>query len=102
MFKDRYLQGNINAAGFSTHTRGVLTWVNPKSEYTLTRLAVDEGGRYVISKIKGKNMEFITVNVYGPNFDCPEFYSAPANTAHKFDMAPKIWGGTSTWSEIQN
>lgn len=38
-------------------------------------------------------MDLIVVNVYGPNFDCPEFYKTLADTAGNHTDGLFLWGG---------
>lgn len=64
LLRSRVLRNNVHASGFNTHARGVITWVNPKSPYTLTPLETDNDGRYTISKCQGRGMELIIVNIY--------------------------------------
>lgn len=70
----RGFQGNIHAAGFTTHARGVLTWVNPSSSLILEPLVTDQDGRYTITKCKGKGLDLLIVNIYGPNYNNPDFF----------------------------
>lgn len=93
ILKSRGLCDNINVAGFTTHARGVLTWVNPNSKYTLTLLHDEPQGRYVISRCTGNKLDCIIVNIYGPNYDCPEFYRSVAKITDKHADKELIWGG---------
>lgn len=75
VLRSRGLQGNAHTAGFTSHARGVITWVNPKSQLKLEPLDTDPEGRFVISRCRGKGIDLTLVNIYGPNFDNPIFYT---------------------------
>lgn len=73
MLQHRGLQGNIHVAGFVSHARGVITWVNPKSELKLEALDLDPEGRFAISRCSGRGLGLVLANIYGPNYDNPNF-----------------------------
>lgn len=74
ILRTRGLQGSIHAAGFTTHARGVITWVNPNKLLKLEPSVTDKEGRYTITRCRGKGLELLLVNVYSPNYDKPDFY----------------------------
>lgn len=82
-----------HASGFTTRARGVLTWVNPKTNYTLSLLETDTDGRYVISRVKARGLDLIVVNSYGPNFDCPAFFHNIAAKLRHYNTEHVLWGG---------
>lgn len=93
MLRSKGLIDNIHAAGFTTNARGVLTLINPRSPYTFAPLDTDKDGRFVITRCKGKGLDLLVVNIYGPNYDCPEFFTSLANSAGKHGVDHQLWGG---------
>lgn len=86
-------RGPIHAAGFTAYAQGVVTWVSPRSHLTLEEVHTDVNGRYTITRCKGRGLEFIIFNIYGPNFDCPQFIHDLQLSARQFKDVPIIWGG---------
>lgn len=93
MLRSRGLLDNSHAAGFTTHAREVLTWINPHSSYEFSPLHADKDCRYVITRCRGKGLEFLAVNVYGPNYNCPDFFTHLANLVGKHEGDCLLWGG---------
>lgn len=86
-------RGLLHASGFTTHARGVITWVNPKTQLTLEELFTDANGRYTISRCKGRGLDVLLLNIYGPNYDCPQFIHDFNILARQLPELPIVWGG---------
>ena len=48
--------------------------INRKLDISVKRQIADPKGRYIILKVKMNQQEFVTANIYGPNFDDREFF----------------------------
>lgn len=93
VLKQKSLRDITNIAGYTSHARGVLTWVNPNSKFELTLLHSDPQGRYVISNCKGNSFDLILINVYGPNYDNPVFFTDLATLLRRYADRDLILGG---------
>lgn len=93
LLKTNSLVGLSHTAGFSSHSRGVLTWVNPKSGLQLEHCVTDQAGRYIITRCHNRETNFLIVNSYGPNYDDPQFYLSIAALIKGFGTLPILWGG---------
>lgn len=93
ILRRKCLVDHSHASGFTTHARGVLTLINPKTDYTIHPLETDAEGRFAISRVKGRGLDLVEVNCYGPNYDCPEFYNNLASRIRPHGSAPVLWGG---------
>lgn len=93
MLSQRVFQGSFHASGFTTHARGVLTWVNPKSGFHIDPCVADVEGRYIVSRCKGKEIDVLVINVYGPNFGNPQFFQSLFTSPGVDPTLPLIVGG---------
>ncbi|KAJ1162848.1 hypothetical protein NDU88_003313 [Pleurodeles waltl] len=50
MLTSRRLQGQFVAAGYTSHSRGVLIWASKETDIGLSLVAADPGGRYVVAR----------------------------------------------------
>jgi exonuclease III len=55
-------------------SRGVAIFFNNTFEFKVKRVNRDENGNYIFVLIEINNVEYLLVNIYGPNRDNPDFY----------------------------
>lgn len=71
-------KGQIFFSSFSSQARGVATLISNKVQFQQDRVIEDKAGRFVIVRgyVASEPLvtEYILVNVYGPNFDEPQFF----------------------------
>ena len=70
----RRWQGQVFAANFSSHARGVAILIHKSVPIQIISTIMDPGGRYIVlhGSLLGNYLNL--VNVYGPNKDDPDFY----------------------------
>lgn len=70
----RRWQGQVFAANFSSHARGVAILIHKSIPIQINSTIIDPGGRYIILQGSLFGNRLNLVNVYGPNKDDPDFY----------------------------
>ncbi|KAJ1142227.1 hypothetical protein NDU88_008554 [Pleurodeles waltl] len=93
MLTPRRLQGQFLAAGFTSHSRGILIWASRTSDISLREVAADPGAWYVVAHCSGSVLSFLLMDIYGPNYDDPQFYSDLAVRADSWGGLPQLWCG---------
>ena len=59
--------GRIFFSHGSTHSKGVMTLINPKLDFKLEKMISDKNGRYIILDVIVDETHLILVNIYAPN-----------------------------------
>lgn len=60
---------------YKSNSRGIAILFNDNCEVKVHKNYRDENGNYLILETTIDNLQFLLVNLYGPNSDTPEFYS---------------------------
>lgn len=60
---------------YKSNSRGIAILFNDNCEVKVHKNYRDENGNYLILEATIDNLQFLLVNLYGPNSDTPEFYS---------------------------
>ena len=86
--------GNILFSHGTNKSKGVAICFNKKFEYEIVKVERDEEGRYILCMVKVEGVNFLLVNVYGPNDDDPEFFNNLMQTiTTRFQYDELIMGG---------
>ncbi|KAJ1193283.1 hypothetical protein NDU88_002582 [Pleurodeles waltl] len=87
------MQGQVCAAGFTTHATGVLIWARKGAAIRLQEVCIDPAGYYVVAKYIIGNCVLLVVDIYSPNYDDPNFYYILNTTLQQSGDIPQLWGG---------
>ncbi|KAJ1187032.1 hypothetical protein NDU88_003811 [Pleurodeles waltl] len=93
MLTPRRMQGQFLAAGYTTHSRGVLLWASRTSAIDFKSVDIDPGRQYVAEQCNGRALTFLLIGIYGPNYDDPQFYRDLAAQAERWGDLPQLWCG---------
>ena len=72
----RQWQGQIFYSSFTSQSRGVATLIGKNVPLQVDNIERDKQGRYLILKGSIAGESITLVNVYGPNYDCPQFFQS--------------------------
>lgn len=64
---------------YRSNSRGVAILFNNNCDIKVHNQFNDNNGNYIILDVTVENLNFILVNIYGPNTDSPEFYKELSN-----------------------
>ena len=92
---------DIYFASFTSNSRGVAILVNDNIEYKVIEVLRDINGNFLILHIKAFEREFLLVNIYGPNNDSPDFFSALQETISNVGLTENLIIA-GDWNLVQN
>ena len=70
---------------YTSNSRGVAIFFNNNFELKLHREKKDNDGNFLALDLSIDDIRVTLINVYGPNFDCPEFYEKVRECFLEFD-----------------
>ncbi len=72
----RQWQGQIFYSFFTSQSRGVATLIGKNVPLQVDNVERDKQGRYLILKGSIAGDSITLVNIYDPNYDCPQFFQS--------------------------
>ena len=87
-------------SSYTSRARGVAICLNNTFEYKLKDVIKDPNGNFIILKISINSVDYILVNLYAPNKDCPEFFTHINTLIGNIDVNNIIIGGD--WNLVLN
>uniref|UniRef100_A0AAR2LAI9 Reverse transcriptase domain-containing protein n=2 Tax=Pygocentrus nattereri TaxID=42514 RepID=A0AAR2LAI9_PYGNA len=72
-FRARWIS-QVFQASFSSKARGVAILFKKNIPFHLEKMIADPQGRYIIVSGHINSFPLTLINIYGPNFDCPDFF----------------------------
>lgn len=76
-----------------TDSRGVAILFNNNFEYEILQTTSDEMGNYLATKLTKEKHNILLINIYGPNWDDPEFYEKVHRSVEQFYWDFVVIGG---------
>ena len=85
--------GNVVFSHGNSDSRGTAILFKNSFGGSIVRTEVDEYGRYIYCLVKKDDIEYLLINVYGPNTDEPEFFKTIFDRVSEFNFDYIILGG---------
>ena len=78
---------------FSSKARGVAILIRKTIPFVFNSVTTDPGGRYVLVTGAINSFPLALLNIYAPNFDCPDFFRKVFNLCAEYTTHNMIIGG---------
>uniref|UniRef100_A0A669EFQ1 Reverse transcriptase domain-containing protein n=1 Tax=Oreochromis niloticus TaxID=8128 RepID=A0A669EFQ1_ORENI len=78
---------------FTSKARGVAILIRKTTPFIFGSVVTDPGGRFVLVSGSINSFPLVLLNIYAPNFDCPDFFSKIFDLISEYNMSNIIIGG---------
>ena len=93
--------GQVYQANFGAKARGVVILFRKNIPFIQNKTIADLNGRFLVVSGSLCSTPVTFVNIYGPNFDCPEFFRDVFNSIPNIDQTNIIVGGDMNCATIK-